>query len=107
MEKKRQIANIICFIRGSEPRNRKLDLIRPVTEQVKLLGRYSLKGTFLYQYDALIFSDFTAPMKLCRTPVEIGVWLEIVEPLCRAAGIPWRGRPGLACPLRIPRRLYA
>lgn len=94
MEKKRQIANIICFIRGSEPRNRKLDLIRPVTEQVKLLGRYNLKGTFLYQYDALISSDFTAPMKLCRTPVEIGVWLEIVEPLCRAAGIPWRGRPG-------------
>ena len=30
-------------------------------------------------------------MEQCRVPVEIGVWLEVTEPLCQAAGIPWRG----------------
>lgn len=94
MEKKRQIANIICFVRASEPRDRDLDLVKPVVEQVKLLNHYGFEGTFLYQYDALLSPELVAPMEQCKVPVEIGVWLEIMEPLCQAAGIPWRGRPG-------------
>lgn len=94
MSKKRQIVNIINFIRASEPRDRSLDLVRPVVEQVRLLNEYGFKGTFLYQYDALLRQDLIDPPKACQNPVEFGLWLEIMQPLCEAAGIEWRGRPG-------------
>lgn len=90
--KKKNIVNIVNFIRGVEPRS-SVDLLRPVEEQLKLLQTYGFHGSFLLQYDALLRKDMT---DLLKGPLgqgqELGVWLEIVEPLCEAAGIPWRGR---------------
>jgi hypothetical protein len=90
---KPQIANVINFIRGVEPRS-SIDLIRPVKEQINLLKKYGLTGTFLLQYDALINPSFTELLSMNSQHIEIGGWFEIVQPMCEAAGIPWRGRPG-------------
>ena len=89
---KRQIINIVNFIRGCEPRC-EVDLVEPVRNQLALLDKYGFRGSFLFQYDALIDSAFTGLFGAKeRERHEIGVWLEIVEPMARATGIPWRGR---------------
>ncbi|MBQ3707883.1 MAG: hypothetical protein II889_08235 [Clostridia bacterium] len=89
---KRQIVNIVNFIRDVEPRG-PVDLVEPVREQIALMKRHRLPGTFLLQYDALIDPVYTEMLKaLDPDEFEIGVWFEIVEPQCRAAGIPWTGR---------------
>lgn len=91
MEKK-QIIHIINFIRGYDPRTDD-DLTLPVKKQIELMERHGLKGAFLLQYDALINPAFTAPLqKLDPRQFELGVWLEMAEPLNRRAGIPWKGR---------------
>ncbi|MBR2986513.1 MAG: hypothetical protein IKC63_00685 [Clostridia bacterium] len=87
----RNIVNIINFIRGCEPRC-EVDLIRPVAEQKAILKEYGFRGTFLLQYDALIDPRFQKLMLEDNEENEVGVWLEIVEPLCVKAGISWRGR---------------
>ncbi|MGM9681330.1 MAG: hypothetical protein ACI3XR_07485 [Eubacteriales bacterium] len=89
---KRQIINIVNFIRGCEPRC-EVDLLEPVQKQLDLLKKYGFRGTFLFQYDALITPSFTGLFgEKERETHELGVWLEIVEPMVKAAGIPWRGR---------------
>lgn len=90
--KKRQIINIINFIRGYDPRTND-DLTLPVRKQIQLMERYRLPGTFLLQYDALLNPAFSDLLKgLAPTRYELGVWLEMVEPLNHRAGIPWKGR---------------
>ena len=89
----RRIVNIINFVRGCEPRQPAPDLLEPVQRQVKLLKQHDLPATFLLQYDALQQSRFTDLLQReLDDRYELGVWLEIVEPLVEAAGIPWRGR---------------
>ncbi|MDR6550049.1 hypothetical protein [Paenibacillus qinlingensis] len=91
---KRQIVNMINFIRAVEPRpGRVIDLVKPVVEQLKLLKKHELKGTFLFQYDALSSPEYTSLFdEIDSERVELGVWLEVVEPLTSKIGIPWRGR---------------
>lgn len=90
--KNRQIVNIINFIRAVEPRV-EVDLLEPVQEQIKLMKKHNLKGTFLLQYDALILPEYSSLLKsLDKEQFEIGVWHEIVEPMAEKAGILWRGR---------------
>lgn len=91
---KPQIVNIINFVRGVEPRF-EIDLLEPVRQQLELLEKHKLKGTFLLQYDALINPDFVNLFNN-RTNIEIGLWLEIVEPLCKEIGLKWRGREGFS-----------
>ncbi len=87
-----QIVNIVNFIRDVEPRSPR-DLVEPVREQIALMKRRGLRGTFLLQYDALIDPVYTDMLKeLDPAQFEFGVWFEIVEPQCAAAGIPWTGR---------------
>lgn len=89
---KRQIVNIINFIRGEEPRL-PMDLVTPVKEQIKLLKQYDLKGTFLIQYDALLDPVYIDLLKnAMNDKIEIGVWLEVVEQLATKAGCTWKGR---------------
>ena len=45
---KRQIVNIVNFIRDVEPRG-PVDLVEPVREQIALMKRLGLRGTFLLQ----------------------------------------------------------
>ncbi len=89
---KRQIVNIVNFIRAVEPRE-PMDLVTPVREQIALMKRHKLRGTFLLQYDALIdpaFTDLLLPLDPAQ--FEIGVWFETVQPQVEAAGLIWRGR---------------
>ncbi|MBQ6051960.1 MAG: hypothetical protein IJL30_01585 [Clostridia bacterium] len=89
---KKQIVNIINFIRDVEPRCY-VDLVEPVRHQIELMQQYNLKGTFLLQYDALIDNVYTDMLKsLDPEQFELGVWFEIVQPQCEAVGIPWTGR---------------
>ena len=89
---KKQIVNIINFIRDVEPRA-KVDLVAPVRNQIDLMKKHNLSGTFLLQYDALIDPVYTDMLKtLDKEQFELGVWFEIVEPQCKAVGIPWTGR---------------
>lgn len=85
----RNIVNIVNFIRGCEPRER-VDLVLPVKKQLELLDKYGFRGTFLLQYDALTREDIVSLLRGGRH--ELGVWMEVVEPQARAAGIEWRGR---------------
>jgi len=90
--KKRQIVNIINFIRGVEPRLEK-DILTPVKNQIALMKKHHLRGTFLLQYDALLMAEYTDLLRaLDPTQFELGVWHEIVQPQAEACGIPWRGR---------------
>ena len=90
--KKRQIVNIVNFIRAVEPRS-PMDLVTPVKEQIRLMKEHNLRGTFLLQYDALILPEYTDMLKaLDPAQFEFGVWFETVQPQVQAAGLPWRGR---------------
>lgn len=89
---KRQIVNIVNFIRDIEPRL-EMDLVTPVREQIALMKKLDLRGTFLLQYDALCDPVYVELMKsLDPAQFELGVWHEIVEPETADAGIPWTGR---------------
>lgn len=89
---KRQIVNIINFIRDCEPRDT-VDLVLPVKEQIQLLKEHGLRGTFLLQYDALLNPVYQNMLKeLDPRQFEIGVWFEVVQPLVEKIGLTWRGR---------------
>lgn len=93
MEKKRQILNIVNFIRGynSEPQPEG-ETYRTVLEQIKLIDKYNFKSTFLIQYDALTFPEYEKLMpSLDKNRYEIGVWFEIHKPLAEDCGIEWKG----------------
>lgn len=90
----KNIVNFVQFVRGCEPRNPAIDLVKPVTEQTSLLKKYNFRGTMLLQYDALLRSDFQKIAKESSEFQEIGLWLEMVQPLVESVGLTWRGRPG-------------
>ena len=95
MESMDNIINIINFIRGAEPRDPALDLVEPVREQIALLKRHHLKGTFLLQYDAMLREDIVSLLRpLDPEQFELGLWFELNEAHVRACGLPWRGREG-------------
>lgn len=93
---KPRIVNIINFIRQVEPRNAEITedvLYETVHEQVKLLTKYKLTGTFLLQYDALINQRYQELLKKeTERGTEVGAWWEITQPHVEAAGLKWRGR---------------
>lgn len=85
------IVNFINFIRAVEPRC-PMDLVLPVQEQIRLHQHHNLPATWLLQYDALISGPYVEMLKALGPEHEIGVWLEIVQPLVEKAGLNWRGR---------------
>lgn len=93
---KRNIVNVVNFIRGAEPRIPGFDLVTPVKEQISLLKELGLKGTFLLQYDALTEPVFKEMLLAEGDRFEVGAWFESVESLCAAAGVAWRGREGFS-----------
>ena len=62
---------------------------------MKLNKKYNLANTILLQYDAMLDDRF---IKLINeeknNKTEIGVWIEIVQPLVEKVGLKWRGRAG-------------
>ena len=53
MADQKQVVNIINFIRGVEPRLT-VNLVEPVENQLVVMEKHGLTGTFLFRYDALI-----------------------------------------------------
>lgn len=95
-EKAPRIINIVNFIRQIEPRvpgGIEDELYQTVVEEIRMMDEYSLKGTFLLQYDALINPAYQELMKSSLPEgSEVGGWWEITEPHVRDAGMEWRGR---------------
>ena len=90
--KKRQIVNIVNFIRELEPRET-FDLTETIREEINLMQQYNLRGTFMLQYDALLDPVYVDMMKsLDPAQFEFGVWFEVVQPLVEKVGLTWRGR---------------
>jgi len=91
-----RIVNIINFIRQCEPRIEWITedvLYETVVEQIKIMKKHQLKGTFLLQYDALIDVRYQELLKgLPAEMFEIGAWWEIPQPLVENSGYRWRGR---------------
>ncbi len=91
-----KIVNIINFIRLLEPRDAKITeivLYETVVKQVEIMKKYTLRGTFLLQYDALLDPRYQKLLKsLPAGSFEIGAWWEIPQPLVENAGMKWRGR---------------
>lgn len=91
-----KIVNIVNFIRLLEPRDTNITedvLYQTVVQQVKIMNKYELGGTFLLQYDALLDSRYQQLLKsLPDSSFEIGGWWEIPQPLVENAGLKWRGR---------------
>jgi hypothetical protein len=86
--------NVVNFMRGVEPRG-PVDLFLPVQRQMELLLEHRLPATWLLQFDALVSGPFVDYLKR-RMPEnhEVGIWFEMNEMHCKAAGVEWRGRPG-------------
>ncbi len=100
MEKKRQIINIINFIRDFEPRfaeqypdSGREYLLDTTKKQIELIEKYQFSATFLLQYDALIDPNYQELMKsLNPDRYEIGIWCEIGKSMTDVCGIEWTGR---------------
>ncbi len=88
----KNIANIINFARGTEPRVEDDSFLLPtLKEELELCRAYGLPSTVLLQYDALVDPAYPALLRGYDN-VELGLWLEVVGPQARDAGLPWRGR---------------
>ena len=91
-----KIVNIVNFIRDIEPRDPNITkgtLYQTVVNQVNMMRKYHLKGTFLLQYDALVDKKYQKLLKdLPKDSIEIGAWWEIPQPMVEEAGLKWRGR---------------
>lgn len=92
-----KIINIMNFVRQCDPRleNSEDILFDCTRRELALVNEYGYPNTFLLQYDVLIDPRYW--QLFSENPnrhTELGLWLEIVEPLVTAVGLPWRGRPG-------------
>lgn len=95
-QKSPRIINIVNFIRQCEPRIEGITedvLYNTVVEQIKVLKKYELKGTFLLQHDALLDPRYQKLLKtLPNKMYEVGAWWEIPQTLVENAEMKWRGR---------------
>ncbi len=86
--------NVVNFLRGVEPRG-PMDLFLPLKKQMEIILELGLPSTWLLQFDALVSGPFVAYLKANMAKNhEIGVWFEMNQMHCKAAGVEWRGRPG-------------
>ena len=80
-EKSPRIVNIINFVRQLESRDSLITedvLCETVHQQILLLRKYNLPGTFLLQYDALINPRYQILFKdELSSDSETGAWWEI------------------------------
>lgn len=89
-----QYIGFIFFERHCDPRLPDYDPYDTFVQQLAFVRQHDIPATFLLQYDSLCDARYTDRLKSCPPQVEIGGWFEIVQELCEAAGIPWRGRKG-------------
>ncbi|MCR5041429.1 MAG: hypothetical protein K6C36_04930 [Clostridia bacterium] len=91
------IVNVINFVRAVEPRSQDDSYLFATTaDELELCARFGFDSTLLLQYDALIRDDYVGLIRDFREKhsglkLDVGLWLEVVQPLCEDAGLPWRG----------------
>ncbi len=94
----KKILNSVCFIRKYCHDNSEYgfgERMFCLKEQIKYNNEYNVKASYLFEYDALVDADYVATVKQgAKDGDEMGLWLEIVEPLVKDAGLAWRGREG-------------
>ncbi len=91
--------NIMNFVRAHEPREEGFDevLLKTTELEIKLVKEFGVDNTFLLQYDAVINNNYIELFRREQDEkMELGLWLEIVQPLCEAVGLPWRSERGYA-----------
>lgn len=92
--KKTTIVNIYNFIRMShvEPSIFIPDDFETVRNQMTLIRQYGFPATYALKYDALTEPRYQELLKTYTSDKdEISAWWEISEPLCRKAGVAFRG----------------
>ena len=91
-----KIINLMNFVRQNDPRieNSEDVLYECTRAEYALCREFGLENTFLLQYDALLDRRYVDLFSGADDKTELGLWLEIVQPLVNAVGLPWRGRPG-------------
>ncbi len=88
----KNIANIINFARGCEPRADDDSYLFPTLKaELDLCRQYGFRSTALLQYDALVKPEYPELLK-SGYDVEPGLWLEVVQPLVEDSGMVWHGR---------------
>ncbi len=91
------VINIMNFVRACDERyeNAEEILFETTKRELELVNELKIENTFLLQYDVLCDKRY---MKLFREKAtqlsEFGVWLEVVEPLTTACGLPYRSEHG-------------
>ena len=92
---KKNIVNIINFVRAEDPRNTQEELYDTYKRQVQLCRQYPMPYTFLLQYDALVRPEYVALLLQDPDPhCEVGIWIEMAQEQVEKCGLTWRGRPG-------------
>ncbi len=92
-----KVVNMMNFVRRIDEReeNSTERLLAFTTEQLELVNDYGIENTFLLQYDTICDENFVSLFKSKATEkTELGIWYEIVEPLCTECGIPYRSEKG-------------
>ena len=88
-----KIANIMIFARCY---NNVEDQFNHTAAELRMVNEFDMDNTFLLEYDAVCDERY---QKLFREEAtektEIGLWLEIVEPLTTACNMPYRTKMGL------------
>lgn len=89
-----RIVNMLNFVRENDyrlPGSRDL-LYDATAQELALLARHGMRGTFLVQYDALVSPRYQQLLKSgWGRQCEIGCWMEITQPQVEDAGLAWRG----------------
>lgn len=89
----KNVANIINFVRACEPRAEDGSfLFETLKNELELCKKYGFKSTVLFQYDALIDNRYVELVNEHTELVELGLWFEVVQPLCKDSDIKWNGR---------------
>ena len=93
--KQTAIVNIYHFVRMShvEPSRFIADDFETIRNEIILTKQHGFPGTYALKYDALMDSRYQALFQTYLDEQdEISAWWEITEPLCRRAGVPFRGK---------------
>jgi len=92
-----KIANIMNFVRYIDEREEDSTrkLFEMTAQELEMVNEFGFENTFLLQYDAVIDENYQKLFKEKATDkTELGLWLEIVEPLTSACGLPYNSENG-------------
>lgn len=93
--KQMAVVNMYHFVRMShvEPSRFIADDFETIRNEIILVKQYGFPGTYALKYDALMDSRYQMLFQTYLDEAdEISAWWEITEPLCRRAGVPFRGK---------------